>query len=276
MLIEKMAPLKLLLLLLLCFSTGWFGRTFIYCNEKSSVEPKSVINTESHYYQYFNDRRDGKRLSIEVELVTLPKTDLNEEINREIRKKCIETLFPNEYDYEGFLPISDIIASNIDELRQSISRKSPPWDIQVKYTPTFVNSYVVSYELYSYNYTGGDQSNETMEFNLFSAHTGEEINAISFFDSTKSEQLLKLAEREFRVARDISPNESLKSRGFRFENGFKLAKNIGFRKTGIILYYNLYEIAPFIKGPTEFQLKKEDVSPLLKDEYRKLWDINVK
>ena len=74
---------------------------------------------------------------------------------------------------------------------------------------------------------------------------------------------IKLSEIYF----NLKLQEKLKENGFNdyfFGDSFQLPENIGFSDEGVILLYNVYEIAPYSEGITEFTIPFEEALPYLK------------
>ncbi len=46
---------------------------------------------------------------------------------------------------------------------------------------------------------------------------------------------------------------------------FELPENILFTDSGLTLYYNTYDIAPYVDGPQELKISYEDIKELLKN-----------
>jgi hypothetical protein len=51
---------------------------------------------------------------------------------------------------------------------------------------------------------------------------------------------------------------------FFFGKPFQLPENIGFSDDGLVLLYNVYEVASFNQGYTEFVIPFEDIASYLK------------
>jgi hypothetical protein len=77
--------------------------------------------------------------------------------------------------------------------------------------------------------------------------------------------LTKIAEQIFRKVKEIPDTASLNENYFEFpDDTFQLNKNYGFKKEGIVFYYNNYEIAPYAAGPTDVVIAYEHLKEWLK------------
>ncbi len=80
------------------------------------------------------------------------------------------------------------------------------------------------------------------------------------------EKLAGLGNKIFRQTRQVPDTASLSDHYFEFpEDKFELNKNYGFKKEGIVFYYNNYEIAPYAAGPTEIVIPYNEIQELIKD-----------
>jgi hypothetical protein len=77
-------------------------------------------------------------------------------------------------------------------------------------------------------------------------------------------KLDSLAESEFRSERNISPDSSLETAGYKFKEGnFSLPTNFAVDTAGILFYYNEYEIAAYVNGPQQLRLSFEAIAGLI-------------
>jgi len=80
----------------------------------------------------------------------------------------------------------------------------------------------------------------------------------SFLKPGYQEFLAELGEEEFRKEQELADTTSLEAAGFSFpENRFQLNDNYGFRKEGIVFFYNSYEVGPYSMGSTEIIIPYE-------------------
>ena len=112
-----------------------------------------------------------------------------------------------------------------------------------------------------YTDTGGAHGNDNITFLNFNPENGKLFSnkeLINNFDGFKT-----LAESYFL---DHMKNEDSDIEELFFGKPFQLPKNIGFNDKGIILLYNVYEIASYNQGYTEFFIPKEKAKAFLNIE----------
>jgi hypothetical protein len=115
------------------------------------------------------------------------------------------------------------------------------------------------------SYYGGAHPNVTITYYNYDPVTGKKMELKDVFTSDGLASLQELAEQEFRVVRELDPEENLEEAGFWFDEGrFELSNNFTFTDSGILFYYNPYEIASYADGPTEVMLPFDLIKPLMK------------
>ncbi len=117
-------------------------------------------------------------------------------------------------------------------------------------------------------YTGGAHYNYGTYYTCYNKISGRvlKLNDVLNIDSYENkENLNRVAEKYFRIKNNITVYTPLTSIGL-FKNKFKLAKNYYFTNSGIVFYYNPYDIAPY--GATggykaEFIIPYTDIASII-------------
>ncbi|MEZ5358994.1 MAG: DUF4163 domain-containing protein [Candidatus Zixiibacteriota bacterium] len=126
---------------------------------------------------------------------------------------------------------------------------------------------IFSIGLTTYSYTGGAHPNASSFFANFSSYNGDYIRLEDVLIEGYQEELTKIAEIQFRQAKNIGLNDSLSSAGYWFaDDTFYLNDNYLFGKDNLIFFYNLYEIAPFSMGSSEIKIPYKLMGSLIKPE----------
>lgn len=118
-----------------------------------------------------------------------------------------------------------------------------------------------------YGYTGGAHGNSWSSF--LNIRWVQQKPQPFFVDSLllkeKREAFRQLAEKHFRIEKELSPTEHLNKAGFDFKNNHfdYEPKNLLLSPKGITVRFNTYAIAPYVYGPTEYTLPLSEVLPLL-------------
>lgn len=135
------------------------------------------------------------------------------------------------------------------------------WEALIDGEVTYQSPALTCIAINSYLNTGGAHGNMTISFLNFDPQTGQLLHLDDHIKNPSG--LVKLAEKYF----NLELQESSDEEGFDdyfFGEGFHLPANIGFSDDGVILLYNVYEIAPYSEGVIEFTIPFEEALPYLK------------
>ncbi len=135
------------------------------------------------------------------------------------------------------------------------------WEALIDGEVTYQSPEITCIAVNSYLNTGGAHGNMNISFLNFNSQTGEILQIEDYIKNRKD--FLKLVESHF----DLEIEKKLDEDNFNdyfFGDDFQLPENIGFSDEGIILLYNVYEIAPYSKGITEFTIPFEEVLQYIK------------
>jgi hypothetical protein len=159
--------------------------------------------------------------------------------------------FMREYrDFKADFPDSPLVW--FAERKVAVRHLSPRWLTLRSEELTFI---------------GGAHSNTWIVLSNFRPATGEEIHLEDLIRDDSFDRMTALAEEKFRTAREIGPDDPLEAAGFWFEDGrFLLNDNFSIGVDGLTFYFNRYEIAPFVLGPTEISLPWSEIEALLRPD----------
>ncbi|MCB9081627.1 MAG: DUF3298 and DUF4163 domain-containing protein [Lewinellaceae bacterium] len=136
------------------------------------------------------------------------------------------------------------------------------WTLSTTGKVLYSSGEVLSVELDNYSYTGGAHPNSYSSLLNFDPKTGKLFQLTDFI--TDMEKFKQLAEKSFRAVRELDPNATLNEQGFFWDGDFQLPANFAIQQNGIYLYYNTYEVGPYVVGPTEFVLSNADLTAIRK------------
>lgn len=122
---------------------------------------------------------------------------------------------------------------------------------------------IYSIDYMEYSYTGGAHPNTYIMFKNFNLANGEEITLDEIIPVDKQEELTNIAETEFRKLKELTPEADLGQAGFWFENNeYYLSDNFLISDSGLVFYYNNYEITAYAFGPTELIIPYSSIKSL--------------
>ncbi|MCB0446840.1 MAG: DUF4163 domain-containing protein [Gelidibacter sp.] len=232
---------------LICFSI-----VLLACNEdvKLTFEEQHV------------EQNDGAIVAINY-----PKAKDDNDIAVKINKH-IEHFLANEInlgqDEVKGISLKDAIKNFNNEyklFKHDFADTSQQWEVSIESEITYENEHLICVAVNSYLDTGGAHGNEHVSFLVFDKQTGNRLKPSDFIKD--AEGFATLAEPYFKnETKPLTIDEDIED--YFFGEGFQLPENIGFSENGVILLYNVYEIASYTQGVTEFTIPYDKAKPFLK------------
>jgi hypothetical protein len=160
----------------------------------------------------------------------------------------------------------DAIANSFLEEYELMQHDEPgyeiPWSVETSGELLSENGQVVCMEITNFAYAGGVHPNSYVTLLNFDAISGKKLLLRDIVTDTL--QLKRMAEAKFREMKGLEPGDSLSDAGFFWGDAFTLPENIGFKGDSLLFYYNPYEIAAYVEGPTTFTLPLSEVKSILR------------
>jgi len=193
--------------------------------------------------------------------VNIPKafgdSVISNNINSEISKLIISRLNIGDPETSSSKTIEESISAFNNEYRSFISdfpESTQPWEAQIDGEVMFQSEKVISISLTFYTNTGGAHGSLQISLLNFNALTGKQIENNNLFNDL--EAFKRIAKTHF--------DNTVKDKNTLFEpDNFILPENIGYTEDGLMLLYNVYEIAPYSTGTIEFTIPYNEVDSVL-------------
>jgi hypothetical protein len=135
------------------------------------------------------------------------------------------------------------------------------WALEREITVLHRTPRVLSLALEEYSYQGGAHPVTWQILGSFDLKTGKELILADLFQPGFEAPVIALVEAELRRGLQLGPDEDLNEVGFFLEDGLPLPDNFALVAEGLRLFYNVYDIAPYVMGPTDLILPYEDLAP---------------
>jgi hypothetical protein len=185
---------------------------------------------------------------------------LSEKINANIRSEFLSSSLENvsegesASDFEGFAQLFFDAYSAVE----ADFPDSPVWYFELDGSQSqLLGDTVLALKLTSHSFMGGAHGNVFTQLLNIDLKNGQPIDLESLY----GEAIREIAEIKFRSFHGVAPDAELNDQGFIFpEEGFVLPENMGYYEDGILLYYNAYEVAPYVMGPTELKISFSELS----------------
>lgn len=199
--------------------------------------------------------------------INIPNAEGNNSVSKSINA-TIENHIVNTINFseDSLLNISlnDAVAkfdSIYTAFKDDFEENSLVWEALIDGEVTYQTPSITCVAINSYLNTGGAHGNMNISFLNFNTQTGLLLKNDDFIKNRTD--FIKLVEKYFNLKLQESSNEDSFNDYF-WGDGFHLPANIGFSVEGLVLLYNVYEIAPYSEGITEFTIPFEEVLPHLK------------
>ena len=190
-------------------------------------------------------------------------TDVAAKIN-----KAVENHVVNEISFTEETPVDVTLEEAIDkfdkayyEFKEGFPSSEQRWNASIEGEVVYQSPQIITIAMNSYLDTGGAHGNDNITFLNFNAKTGDTFTNEDLLEI--NDELINLAKTYFeREAADLGKSMD----DYFFGEQFHLPANIGFSDEGVVFLYNVYEIASFADGYTEFVIPFSELSNVLKLE----------
>jgi hypothetical protein len=200
--------------------------------------------------------------------VTYPKFyKLESAVNVSLQRRMDATVSMGNPEAEGksMKEIGDDFISNYREFELEMPDLATHWFYEAEITVEVITDSLLSLAVHEEYYTGGAHGGHGTYFISVNPQTGAEFVLDNLLKPGYNATLTKLGEGVFRRVHEIPDSVSLEANGFEFADDlFHLNQNYGFKKEGIVFYYNSYEIASYAAGPTEVLIPYKDLRDWLR------------
>lgn len=212
------------------------------------------------------DEPDTSCASITIEypeISAAPTPQAKDSINAYIRKTLLGSV-PGEKPAESVEAAMSRFIEDYKKFKADFSDYPISWSVEREVKVYYQDAGLLSLSFYGFSYTGGAHPNSIVAYANFDLQSGKRLALQDLFREGFRERLNAVAEQRFRELKSIPPNQSYADAGFWFEDEqFKLTDNFAAGDTGVVFYYNNYEIAPYAMGPTELGISYRDLRELI-------------
>ena len=156
-----------------------------------------------------------------------------------------------------------VLAADYHQMQQDVGMLGGCWEIDIRSDTVFTDPKTLTVAFDTYAYTGGAHPNTYRTLLSFDRRTGLPLHLTDLVTDTTA--LLLIVEQAFRRQQAIKPEQSLEDEGYFLQDGqFFLPQNVAAGRSGLIFYYNPYEIAAYALGPIELIVPYNQLAVLLK------------
>lgn len=164
-------------------------------------------------------------------------------------------------DNPTFEGLADSFINSYLEIKKEFP-KEIAWEAKINGLVVYQSPKIINIRIEYYMFTGGAHGYYGVKSLIFDAQTGKQLSNKDVF---QYDEFTSYVEEKFRKKYGLTPKQSINAKGFMFEEDkFVLPENIFFTKNGVLLVYNVYEIAPYSEGNQELLFSWKEVNPFLK------------
>ncbi len=199
--------------------------------------------------------------------INYPKAEGNDDIAKKINT-TIENFLANEINLtetpDKVLTLEEAIKGfdrEYKSFKDDFADTTQQWEAVIESEVTYESENIICIAVNSYLDTGGAHGNSHVTFMNFDKKTGKLLKQKDIITDLKA--FKKFVQPYFKKATLPLSDEDMIEDPF-YGEGFQLPENIGYGEDGIILLYNVYEIASYAQGITEFSIPYESTNPYLK------------
>jgi hypothetical protein len=161
--------------------------------------------------------------------------------------------------------IGRIFIQDYDDFKSEIPEAFGGWHYTANVNVEVLTDSLLSLSVNDEYYTGGAHGGSGVYFINLNPRTAADFTLDNLLKPGYNEALTSAGNKIFRQSRQLADTASLSENYFEFpEDKFELNKNYGFKKEGIVFFYNNYEIAPYAAGPTEVLIPYEELKEWMK------------
>ena len=245
---------------------------FSRCNNSSQKNDLETILNDSALYKYnVIERFSISKADTTSIFFSYPELTEKTPLADSLSKLILLGITSGENSAPSIEAYADSFIYNY-ELFSKEMQATMPWYMNLEVKIEHNSPNVFSIAAYEDEYTGGAHPNGYVIYTNLNRKTGKTISLSDIFKSGTLKTLNTIAEKLFREQNEIASNSKLEDEGYFVFNEEKLGtfsinNNFLLTKDGIQFYYNTYEIAPYVVGPSSVFIKWEILNQILKKEF---------
>lgn len=136
----------------------------------------------------------------------------------------------------------------------------------IKSNILFNESILLTYQIDTYEYTGGAHGMYTSNFINFDLKTGKRLTLADLFKTDYKKELTRILIAQLLKNNKVVTESELEDLGYFITEPLTPTENFYISKEGLNFFYNVYEIAPYAMGTTIIKLPFSAIEPLMKED----------
>ena len=187
-----------------------------------------------------------------------------DKINSLLMSEVLANVSFGDSKYPSLQIAADSFMTSFVSFRKEVPEGAQFWYFEYFMSVDNQTPKIVSISGSNSSYMGGAHPNTYVTFLNINKETGDTVSLSNIFAAGFEKKLNALVDAKFRRMKGLKPGDNLMEKGDLFENKIEFNYNWSTTKEGgIMFYYNPYEIAAYVFGPTELVLTKQEIEGLL-------------
>jgi len=260
---------KFILFLILSIILIGCAKEETFYSDTESEKTLNFDNNEIRFYEkiYFKSYGSSKEKVDFAELkIQYPEIISNSNATDSINKYILDYLLNlpfNEDPIASFDDLADSLISNYISVQEEFDDYHTGWFIHANSNITGVIKNIITITSEETIYTGGANAFYDLTYSNFYLESGARVKLENILVDNNLSELEKLGEKIFIKMKNIRADQSFDEAGYWFENErFALSDNFAVTDSGLIFFYNLYEIGPRSEGTTKLFIPKEKLNSI--------------
>ncbi len=242
--------------------------TLISCSQK--IEDGEITISSENYSVSYDNKTFEKKIptspygqeytEVKINYPELIESNANIKlINSSILNQLLFDDEFNENSCDSFDEVADSLFTEYSRIKLEFEDYSTAWFIHKNFSIMGLQNNLLSLKNEVTMYTGGANAYYNVNLSVYDLNNAKKVAFEETIKKSKLGEFLIFAESQFKEEKGILENQSVKDAGYWFENDkFFLPDNFNMTDSGLIFFYNLYEIAPRSEGPIELFVPTKD------------------
>ena len=207
------------------------------------------------------------RLTLSYPEITQAPTDAaRSAIDRFVREAMLAPVSVQE-DERATAPTPEALGESFLEEHRAHREQAPDapahWTIERVAEVVYETDELVTIKVTDGGYMGGAHPFTSVVYRTFDLDDGSQITPEDVFAPGFEEELRSRLEQGLRAAKAVPEGQSLHEFGFYFEGELPFPESFGVLEDTLVFWYDPYEIAPYVMGPVDVRIPREELSGLI-------------
>ena len=236
---------------------------FFSCSDDKKEDIKNLTYEEMQVGKTIEDCDTSKDCTSIYFYYPVFKNETNSPVIDSINNFIMSRLLFDEIELDSSATLDTVVNNFIEDYKMQLEdfpEYDIPWYSKTSVSVVYQNEKYLTLKVSNESFTGGAHPNSFINYFVINKTNGKEVSLQELFKPGFTKDLNNVVAKEFRKVRNITSNNSLNKEGFWFEENQNIFnENFGLTEKGILFYYNPYEVAPYVFGPTLVEIPYSEI-----------------